>query len=424
MPFGGDHVRSRLVAGIVDAGFASLATFAVGLAAVTRFDDVSRGVYAVFFTTFVMGSLLSAELIFTPSEVHAVSYPVSERLSLLRHSLRLGIGPIAGGSLAALGAVGATFSYADADVLVVLAITSMVASVLSPIQDHVRRMLHIASLNWRAAGVSTVQVVVAAIGVVAAIALDIPTEWIPFGVLALANALSLGFGLAVARRSIAGQAAGTMTFRELASRGRWFVLSAAAPAVAGFAVVSIIGVVVSPEDLGYAESARVVAQPILVLAAGLTAVLAPRSMRSGMDGDVTTARRTNRFYLGIMTLAGAGYILAVGWKWALNPMSSLVSSAYVLEGLVALTVVGNVIGAAWFLQNNELAGAHRERTLVATAWFSAGAWLLGGLTAWVTGAFARPIGVATGGAARYLAQARALRIVYEDGSPTTARRLC
>ena len=60
----------------------------------------------------------------------------------------------------------------------------------------------------------------------------------------------------------------------LASTGIWFVLNVAAPSLAGFAAAAIIAWLASPEDLGYAESARVVAQPVLVFAAGLNAVRA------------------------------------------------------------------------------------------------------------------------------------------------------
>lgn len=410
---GESGLRRRLPAGIVDAGFASLATFAVGLAAVSRFDDVNRGVYAVFFTAFLVGTLLSSELIFTPAEVEAVSYPTSERLSLVSQSLRLGIGPTFLGALAVLGAVAVTRSYTDADVLIVLGSTSAIAAVLSPIQDHVRRMLHIAALNWRAAWVSVVQFLVAASSVVVGIVIDVPTAWIPFGALALANVVSLTFALIVTRLSVHDHATGTLRFGVLASRGRWFVLNAAAPALTAFAVVSIIAWVASPEDLGYAESARVVSQPMLVLAAGLTAVLAPRSTRAAMDVDRPTARHTSIVYLGSMALAGIGYVLVVGWDWALNPMAYIVPSAYVLSGLVALTIAANVVASAPFLQNSELAGAHRERTLARISWLSAVVWLMGGLTAWFTGAYARSIGLLAGGAARYAAQARVLGLVYE-----------
>ncbi|MBT8166622.1 MAG: hypothetical protein HKO63_04235 [Acidimicrobiia bacterium] len=405
-------LRRRLPAGIVDAGFASLATFAVGLAAVTWFDDVSRGVYAVFFTAFVAASLLSTELIYTPAQVKTVSFPTSERLSLVPQTLRLGIGPTSLGTLAVGGAVAATWSYASTDVLVPLAVTTAISLVLSPMQDHVRRMLHIGAQNWKASWISVVQFFVAISGVAVGYLADVPIGWIPFGALAIANAVSLTVGVIVARVSIQDKADAIMRFRELATRGKWFVLAATARSIASFVVVTVIAWVVSPEDLGYAESARVVAQPVLVLAAGLSAVLGPRSMRAAMDRDRATARRTSRLYLGLMGLGGLTYTLIVAWDVPINPMAHIVPSAYVLPGLVALTIAANVIASAPFLRSNELAGAHRERTLAGIAWLSSTVSVVGGLTAWLTGAYARPVSVLGDGASRYAAQSHVLGTIY------------
>jgi hypothetical protein len=97
-----------------------------------------------------------------------------------------------------------------------------------------------------------------------------------------------------------------------------------------------------------------------------------------------------------------------------------VPSAYVLPGLVALTIAANVIGSAPFLRSNELAGAHRERTMAGIAWFSSTISVIGGLTAWFTGAYARPLSVLTNGASRYAAQSRALETVYSSRASRTA----
>jgi hypothetical protein len=135
-----------------------------------------------------------------------------------------------------------------------------------------------------------------------------------------------------------------------------------------------------------------------------------------MDRDRTTARRTNRLYLGFMGLGGLAYTLMVAWDVPINPMAHIVPSAYVLPGLVALTVAANVIASAPFLRSNELAGAHRERTLAGIAWLTSTVSVIGGLTAWLTGAYARPISVLGDGASRYAAQSRVLGTVYGKGT--------
>jgi O-antigen/teichoic acid export membrane protein len=205
-----------------------------------------------------------------------------------------------------------------------------------------------------------------------------------------------------------------LRFRELAVKGKWLVVQASATAVAGFAVAAIITRLAGPEALGFAESARVVAQPILVLASGFTAVLAPRSIEAGMNRNETMARQTSRVYFWIVGLSGIGYLALAGWDWVLNPMSYIVPSAYVVQGLVALTVIANLVIAAVFLQINELLGAHEEKALARISWAISPIYLLGGLTAGFTGAYARPLGMLGQTTARYLVQERKLRAVYNQ----------
>jgi O-antigen/teichoic acid export membrane protein len=413
-------MRRRLPAGIVDTSLSSLATFIVGLTAVVRFDDVDRGAYALFFAAYLMGDLIASEWIFTPAEVESISLPVSKRLSLLPRSLKLGLGPCFVGSAASLVAFAATFSYTPVSVVVGLAVTSAPLIVLSPMQNHIRRMLHIAARSTVAAGMSAIQLVVVLGGVSVGTVVGVPLAWLPFGVLALANAISIGLGLWIARRELLQDAPKRLEFRELSVRGFWFVLNGAASTVGGFVVAVAISWLASPEDLGYTESARIVVQPILVFATGLTAVLGPRVMRAGLDRDVTQSRSTNRLY-ATLVLGGAGvYLLIVGWDWALNPVVGIVPSAYVLTGLVALAAVANAVAVTILLQMHELAGAGRERSLAAIGWFSSLFLVAGGLTAGFTGAYARSIGLIAGSSTRFVAHWRALRGVYRDPSAAPA----
>lgn len=402
-------LRRRLPAGVVDSGLASLATFAIGIVAVNIFDAVDRGVYAVFFTAFVAGALLASELIFTPAEVEAVEHPVDARVSLVPRNLLLGSAPCLLASLAAsLVATAVTASYGSTDVIVGLAVTSAVAAFLSPMQDHLRRMLHIGSRSWIAASMSLVQVIVAVGAMTVGVLVDVPDAWLPFGALATANAVSLATGWILAARRPGSPSPTRIRFRDLTRRGVWFALSAGAPALSGFATAAIIAWLAGPEDLGYAESARVVAQPIFVIAIGLKAVLHPRSVRAAMDGDRDDARHTNRLYLGLMGLVTVGYVAVTGWDWVLNPMALLVPSAYVLTGLVALTVVANSFNSMWLLQTSELAGARRERSLAGISWMASAASVTISFTAHVIGAYARPLGSMASAGVRYDLQRRSL----------------
>jgi hypothetical protein len=411
--------KRRLPAGLFDSGFASLATFAAGLSAVTLLGDADRGVYAVFFTAFMFGTVLPRNLIFTPAEVRAVAFPVKERLSLLPRSLALGLGPALLGASAVLIAVAVTWPYTTTDVLIALAVTTGVTTILSPLQDHVRKMLHIATLSWRAASVSIVQFISVTVAIGVMLLLDVEPAWIPFGALAIANAVSLTFSRIAVHLPESFAAPVRLQFRALASKGKWLVVQASATAAAGFAVAAIIPWLAGPDALGFAESARVVAQPILVLASGFTAVLAPRSMKAGMDRNLTMARQTSRVYHWVIGLSGLGYLAIAGWDWPLNPMTYIVPSAYEIPGLVALSVVANLAIAMVFLQINELLGAHEEKALARISWMISPIYILGGLTAGVTGAYARSIGMLGQTSARYVLQGRKLHSVYGEQPEAT-----
>jgi hypothetical protein len=411
--------KRRLPAGLFDSGFASLATFAAGLSAVTLLGDADRGVYAVFFTAFMFGTVLPRNLIFTPAEVRAVAFPVKERLSLLPRSLALGLGPALLGASAVLIAVAVTWPYTTTDVLIALAVTTGVTTILSPLQDHVRKMLHIATLSWRAASVSIVQFISVTVAIGVMLLLDVEPAWIPFGALAIANAVSLTFSRIAVHLPESFAAPVRLQFRALASKGKWLVVQASATAAAGFAVAAIIPWLAGPDALGFAESARVVAQPILVLASGFTAVLAPRSMKAGMDRNLTMARQTSRVYHWVIGLSGLGYLAIAGWDWPLNPMTYIVPSAYEVPGLVALSVVANLAIAMVFLQINELLGAHEEKALARISWMISPIYILGGLTAGVTGAYARSIGMLGQTSARYVLQGRKLHSVYGEQPEAT-----
>jgi O-antigen/teichoic acid export membrane protein len=388
----GRGAHRRLPAGVADAAFASLATFAAGLSAVNLFNDVDRGVYAIFFTAFGLGVVLPWELILIPAEVNAVSFPVTDRMRRARDTFRMGFPVALLGSLVIFVAAFMSRSLTNSSVLWGLTTTAVITTVLSPLQDHMRRLLHIAQLNWQAATVSGVQFggVVISLGVM--LLLDVPVAVMPFGSLAIANALSLTAGLVLGDIRHQQPLDEPLHFRALARQGRWLVTQALAPNIAYFAVATIVAALAGAEALGYAEAARVVAQPVLVLATGLTAVLAPRAMEAAMHRDLHAARHTRNVYLLVMAGGGALYLAWATTPWALNPMKYLVPAAYAVTGLVALTVVANLISAAMYLEVNELLGAQKARPMAGVAIITSPILVLVALTARTTEAFARPLG--------------------------------
>ncbi len=405
-------IRKSLPAGIVDAGFASLATFASGLVAVNVLDDVTRGIYAVFFTAFVLGQIIAYQLIYVPAEVVAVGRPVDRRLVSFFSGLRPGLVAAFLGSTVIVAAFAFASGLTTPDVTVPLMVSALVATFLSPTQDHVRRMFHIARLPWHAAAVSAIQFAVTTAMLGFLLAVGVPVVWVPFGALAVANAVSLAVGSILVRRRVSRLARERLRFRSLARSGRWLLLQAAIPAGANFVAAGIITTLAGAVAMGHAEAARVVAQPILVLATGLTFALRPRVMEAAIRRDRATARRTGRVLLAGTTLVGVGYLLVVAVPWFGNPMRLIAPAAYVVPGLVAATILANLVLASLFLATEELAAADRAVTLTRVSAVAAPIQLAVTATAAWTGAFARPLGLGAGSLGRLVGYHRALNEVY------------
>jgi hypothetical protein len=415
-------VRGAVPAGLVDAGAASLAHFLVGLTAVNLLDPSDLGVYAVYFAAFMVATIVSQALVFTPAEVIAVSHPVEHRLSQVLRGLKLGIGPLLVGASVVVVAALATRGQTSMEVTVGLAVTSGAAILVSPAQDHIRRLLHIAARSWSAAGVSIVQVVAVTLALGAMISLDVPAAWIPFGALAIANLVSFGFGVAFALSGRTKDVVKELSFRELAESGRWLLVMAVIPFGALFLGSIIIVELAGPEVMGFAEAARVAAQPIVVVATGLSAVLGPRGVEAAIHKDYPMARSAHHLYLGLILGTGVLYLLIAGHDWVGNPMAYLVPVAYVVQGLAAVTIIANIITAATVQFTNELVGGRKEVELTRMSLIASPFLLVGAATASVTGAFARSLGIILEGSVRYgLYSAARGRIYREVDEPTEVK---
>lgn len=384
-------VRSKLPAGIVDAGFASLATFVAGLIAVTLFNDVDRGIYAVFFVAFNLGAIIAYQLVYVPAEIVAVGRPLAKRLTILDDSLAIGRLPAIAGSLVIVAATITTAPIAEFSLSAGLTITAVIATYLSPTQDHLRRTLHIANRPWHAAYMSIAQFVIT-VGSIGAMSLaDVPVAWIPFGSLAIANTLSMAFGRFLIYKDRRGAVApGHVTFRELSLQGRWLLFQAIIPALAAFLTANIITYLASPEAMGYAEAARIVAQPIMVAASGLTSALRPRVMEAAMMRDFRVSRRVETLYAGMVLVAAALYIPIVGDTWAWNPLRTVVPAAYEVRYLVIAAIASNALMGAQFLVVNEMMAAGRARALTILEAAATPLRLIAATSAVAIGAFALP----------------------------------
>jgi O-antigen/teichoic acid export membrane protein len=408
------RLRHALPAGLLDAGFASLARLAIGIFAARTLSVSDLGAYALFFSAFVFACVVPMQFVLVPAELATLPAARLDRLALLRQSWRIGAPTAAAAAVLASVAAGLG-AEAPAKVLWPLVLTMTACATVTPLQEHTRRVLHLAGVSWHAAAVSLVQIggVVAALGLLAWV--DAPPLWHPFGALTIATVVSLTAGLLLARRRQPPATLPRYGVTRLMRSGRWLLAIEVITAGATFLASVLVSRFDTPESLGYAEAARIVGQPLVVLASGLSVVLSPRAMEAGAGRDRTAARRVARPYAVLLVAVGLAYGALTVVPWWGNPLGTLVPQAYVLAGLVPITVASFVLFGLPMIPRSELTGAGRERVLPQVGLAAAVVQCAVSLSAVRIGAFARPVGVATFGVVLLLGYAYHQRLVYATG---------
>ena len=350
--------------GVTDAALSSFATFLVGLFAARAFNPSELGAYALCFSAVFVAGIIPSQGYFVPAENLLVGLPQTDRLGALRSTIRRG-GWTA--LVSGLGVVG-WLPFAPAaivhDVLVPLTTTAMAAAFLSPVQDHVRRMLHLGGASLSAVAVSGVQIATVLTALVVCSAAGVPQWWAPFGALAFANGASTvaGMWLAGAFRP-QSHPVHPLGWGEVRRSGRWLAGMGLLEASTAFAAAAIVAHLASPAALGYAEAARLVAQPVTVAAWGLLAVLGPRSVRAGQTLEADQARRVSRTFISTIARVGIPSLAIFGPAWPGNPMTWLLPNAYVVPGLVILSILAGLANAVLYPFRSELIGGRQESSI-------------------------------------------------------------
>ena len=414
------RLRHALSAGLLDAGLASLATLAVGVYAVRSLSAAELGTYALFFSAFTVAAVLPTQLLLVPAEVATLLEGPHERLRVLRSGWRLGL-PAAAAAAGLASAAAWLGASAPLEVLWPFAVTMTACGIVSPLQDHLRRSLHMAGEHWRAATVSLVQL--AAIIAVLAVAerAAAPSLWRPFGALALANVVSLSTGYWLSRRDLRRVTGLSHRIAPLARSGQWLVLVELATSGGLFVSSAIITQLARPETLGYAEAGRIVAQPLYVVAVGVSAAVWPRSMEAAAGRTEQAARRIARLSAAIVVAVGVLYGAVTIVPWWGNPLGVLVPQAYAVDGLVLVSVLALVLVGVAFPPRTELIGAGLERALVRVALLAGIVQCLAAVAAPWIGAFARPVGVGLFGIVLLLGCWLYRRRLYQGSEATTPR---
>ncbi|HVR79547.1 MAG TPA: hypothetical protein VMS99_14285 [Acidimicrobiia bacterium] len=354
------RVRTTVPAGILDAGFAALGAFAVSIYAARVLPTDTLGFYAVFFTAFLTAVQIPGQLLLLPYEIHAMTLDRDKRMSVLRTSMIRGFGI---SSLASIGAafVGFAITYAGGfgDPWP-LTLTVMVAATVSPLQDHIRRMLHAAERSWSASFVSISQALSIALALGVLILYEVPPVWIPFTALALANVASTTFGVLLSRRGTRRLSEPLPPVSHQLKSGSWLLATGILGPLMGLVVNAIVIAVAGATILGLAEAARVVGRPILVINTGLGQALAPRSVAAAQRGQRRAARRVTYIFAAVTALGGGIYAGLVSFDWALNIAQEVIPKAYEISGLVLAVCISNIVVGISYPGRYELLGARRE----------------------------------------------------------------
>ena len=387
----GSRVRRPLIAGVVDSGTASLATFLVGIFAANQLDPVVLGGYALAYSAVFLAGVIPLNLVLTPVEVSVVQQPTGERLAHLPGSMRLGA-PVA--LLSGL-AVSAWAFFAPAEISPAavrgLTATAVAVAFVSPMQDHVRRMLHTGGASGSAALTSSVQLLVVLLGLTVGATRGVPAYWVPFGALALANVCSLFVGLLLGLRSTGDMDVPPPNLRILMRSGRWLLAAGSLGPATGFVAAALVARLAGAEALGHAEAARVVAQPVWVLAVGLSAVLAPRSIAAAQGLRRDAARRASSLFTISALAFGLLALVWFGFPWKGNPFYHLIPVAYAVSGLAFVSIVAELPLALSFPFRSEALGAHKEQALFKVEAGGAFLRVTAAASAAITGAFAIPL---------------------------------
>jgi O-antigen/teichoic acid export membrane protein len=393
-----------------------LATFAVGVFAVRELSVEQLGAYALLFSALQVAIQIATELVLIPSQVVAVDHPFDVRLGMLRHSLPKGtLLALLSAVLVPLGVIPLT-SVLPIEELAPLALSAAGLAWLSPIQDHLRSMFHLSSRSWVAAGMSATHLVVTA-AAMAALSGLLPL-WTPFGALILGNASSLVLAGILVRRIGPGSCP-KPSRREIASVGGWLLATGISKTGAGYLTRALLNTFVGTAALGFVEAARVVAQPINVLALGLMAQVGPRLTEASAKKSAPAVKKWRRRFVILLGIVALPYTILAAFPWPINPLSSLTPRAYEVPGLTAAMLVAVTVACLLRPLRAELLGARLQRAItqvtVSTSVIEIVVIVAGNLL----GAYVVPLGVLLSALAGIALLTRRMRSIFSrDADPS------
>lgn len=398
-------------AGQVDIGLASATTFVVQVFAVREFDAASLGAYAFLFQAFVLASQVPTYLVFNPIEIFSLELPETRRLAFRSKSITRGTWiAIASSPLVALGVI-PSIGILTTRELAMMALAAAAACVTSPVQDHIRRLLHLANRSWKAVIVSAAHLVVTA-GILLQIEGAMGVAG-PFVALVGGNVLSYTVAVAISRSRPEDREA-NVDWRDVTSMGKWMTLTGVSTAAFEYLAIVILKGLAGIVAVGHVEAARVLTRPVAVAAQGALAVTGPRLMESSSRGDRAKATRWRRVFWAI-ALAFAlvyGALALVPFAW--SPLRILLPTAYSVSFLPAAMLLASLANSALFALRAELFGAREQRAVFQTVSVAGAVAATATTSAYLVGPFGSVLGLMAGSLTSAIGFRRALARVYSD----------
>jgi hypothetical protein len=388
-----------MLAGLCDSSLSSLAGLGAGLYAAHFLSPALLGAYAIFFIAFQLGGYAPVMLYFLPVRVAALDIDAEHRLSLLTPTLLRGA--LVGGVAAALTPFAGVFVLGQLSLHdgAPLALTAALFVLLSPLQDHTRAMFHLAAQPWRAVWVSACHLSVVCVAIAAMHFLPVARQSVPFGSLALANAASLLLGLWLARTELHRIHLPLEAMTSLFKSGWSLLVSTLVPLATQFLAGGLVVWFTTVDNLGYAEAARVVAQPIHVASMGLAQAITPLLMQAAQSGSAQRVKRPRRLFLVGLIACTLLYLPLVGVSHPLNAVQVLLPNAYHLQALVLASIAAIFVYDLSHLPRTELAASRNGAQLVLPTIAGSIAHLVFVAAAMrELGAYAIPLGILVNGA--------------------------
>lgn len=361
--------RAALLAGVSDSAIASLATFVVAIYAVQQLMLDELAAYSMVFTTFVIVTAAAQYSLFIPYEVEIVGQDDARQLGEPLRALRavwpllLGLTPVC-----LIGAVVAGY-VTGTGTSWQLAASASVTGILSPIQDHVRRIMHQVGRSNLSAQLSATHAVVAIAVLIVLSAGHLPVSKIamPFIALTSGNIGSLLFAMLITRayRRSSLDELRQPALSDLIATGKWMAVTGIVPLLSSLIVAAGISILSDPASVGYAETARVVAQPMMVLSAGLVAAHRRSALLVGVTKERADWIEIDRRYIRAFMPLAVIYMLAITYIRVTGPMNDILLKASHVPGLLIVTMLSAMAMAATGLRRISLMGAKQESSVAA-----------------------------------------------------------